>query len=526
MKKLFLLSFIFKLIIINNISISAAHGEDFSLILLPDTQNDAQFFPSIFMSQTQWIVNNKTAQNIVFVTHVGDIVNSANSTSQYNNADAAMDLLDASNVAYSVGPGNHDMTSGSLYETYFGISRFSGKSWYGGYYGDNNYNNYSFFSASGMDFIIINLQYQWTPDAAILEWADSLLKAYPNRRGIVESHNILKIDNTWSNEGIYLALKDNPNLFLMVCGHNYTITDGAAYRAELGDDGHTIHIMLADYQAFSFLSNGGYLRILRFSPADDKIYATTYSPYVDKYITSYPDQMEMIYDMISGDEEILVDTKIFLEGPYSSSSMNTILNSNLPTTQPYGVLPWNYNGLENVADGFFATHTDIVDWVLVELREGTTSGTRIGIEARFLKSDGTIVDVDGSSPLVMTGITAGDYFIVVKHRNHLSVMSSTAVSFSSSPSITEFDFTSGDGSQFYGGSSGAKELEPEVWGMIAGDANGNGQVQNNDREDLWKIQNGQSGYKSGDYNLNGQVQNNDNEIYFETNNGKGSAVPN
>ena len=73
--------------------------EDFKIILLPDSQNDAQFFPSIFMSQTQWIVNNKTTQNIVFVTHVGDIVNTLNSSTQYKNADEAMDMLDAGNVA-------------------------------------------------------------------------------------------------------------------------------------------------------------------------------------------------------------------------------------------------------------------------------------------------------------------------------------------------------------------------------------------------------------------------------------------
>ena len=44
-----------------------------------------------------------------------------------------------------------------LSETYFGVARFDGKSWYGGHYGSNNRNNYSLFSASGMDFILINL---------------------------------------------------------------------------------------------------------------------------------------------------------------------------------------------------------------------------------------------------------------------------------------------------------------------------------------------------------------------------------
>ena len=43
--------------------------------------------------------------------------------------------------------------------------------------------------------------------------------------------------------------------------------------------------MMADYQDYPNGGNG-YLRILRFSPSDDKIYGTTYSPSIDSYITS------------------------------------------------------------------------------------------------------------------------------------------------------------------------------------------------------------------------------------------------
>ena len=88
----------------------------------------------------------------------------------------------------------------------------------------------------------------------------------------------------------------------MLCGHMHTSTDGAAYRAELGDDGHTIHIMMADYQDFNTAPNTGFLRILRFSPAADKIYGTTYSPPYDVSLTSTTnyDQTELIYDMPSG----------------------------------------------------------------------------------------------------------------------------------------------------------------------------------------------------------------------------------
>ena len=65
--------------------------------------------------------------------------------------------------------------------------------------------------------------------------------------------------------------------------------------------------------------------------------------------------------------------------------------------------------------------SDIVDWVLVELRVGTA--TSAGMRAAFLKNDGTIVDLDGTSPVEFDGISSGNYYIVVKHRNHLAVMS-------------------------------------------------------------------------------------------------------
>ena len=61
--------------------------------------------------------------------------------------------------------------------------------------------------------------------------------------------------------------------------------------------------------------------------------------------------------------------------------------------------------------------------------------------------------------------------------------------------------------------------------MVAGDGNGNGQVQNDDNESVWKPDNGLSGYKNSDFNLNGQVQNDDNEEHWKPNNGKGTQVP-
>ena len=271
-------------------------GEDFILIAIPDTQNEAQSYPNTMYSQFQWIANQKPT----FATSLGDIVNTANSTDQWVVADNAYNYLDDAHTPYSVGPGNHDLAiySGtSYYNDYFGPNRFIGNGYYQGSYATGeNENNYSFFSASGMDFIIINLQYDAT--AAQLTWADGLLKANPDSRGIVVQHNLLNLDNSWQYQNTFAQLKDNPNLFLMLCGHMHASSDGSAYRAEQGDDGHTIHVLLTDYQDATSGGNG-YLRILTFRPGSDEIYAQIYSPTADNYLTSASnyEQFTMSYDM-------------------------------------------------------------------------------------------------------------------------------------------------------------------------------------------------------------------------------------
>ena len=192
----------------------SAPTPDFMFVLIPDPQNESQYAPAMFTSQTQWMVNNKATTNIVFVTSAGDMVNNANSTTEYGNADAAIDILDAGGVWYTMAPGNHDNPGYSTplrYPDYFGVSRYASHlytngGWFGGSY--NDYNTYSLFSASGMDFILINLQY--SPGQAVRDWADALLKTYSNRRAIVEQHDILNVNNSWNNQTSYNEFKGQP----------------------------------------------------------------------------------------------------------------------------------------------------------------------------------------------------------------------------------------------------------------------------------------------------------------------------
>lgn len=143
---------------------------DFAMVVLPDTQYYSRGYPEIFKSQTQWVVDQQEALNIVFVSHLGDIVRSWNVVSEWRQADRAMGILD-DKVPYGVLPGNHD--SPKLFDLYFPVARFEAQPWYGGHYGENNQNSYQVFNAGGMDFIIIHLEI--SPDQEIIDWASEVL---------------------------------------------------------------------------------------------------------------------------------------------------------------------------------------------------------------------------------------------------------------------------------------------------------------------------------------------------------------
>jgi hypothetical protein len=179
----------------------------------------------------------------------------------------------------------------------------------------------------------------------------------------------------------------------------------------------------------------------------------------------------------------------------------------IPLSQPYDTAPWNYTGSEFVA----SIPAGVVDWVLVEVRSGTAAATTVGRRAAFIRSDGTIVDVDGSSPVLFGGISTGSYYLVLRHRNHLAVMSAAAVALSASSAL--YDFTTGSG-KYYGGD--AQELAVGVYGLWAGDVSGNGVLKymgsGNDRSPILTRIGGTSltatvnGYFAEDVNMNGVVK--------------------
>lgn len=272
---------------------------DFSLIALPDTQYYSESFPGIFTAQTQWIVNNQNSLNIPFVTQLGDIVNDNTSAAEWTNASTAMGKLEPPGIPYGILPGKWDGAPWDTtnYNNYFGVSRFQGRSYYGGHYSSANDNSYQFFTASGLSFIVVDLQYEPTTDN--LNWANTVLQNNANRRAIVATFDLLDTTTptpnfTASGAAIWNALKGNANIFLMLGAS----LDTEGFRQDTGPNGNVVYSLRQDYQNQPNGGNG-WLRILRFSPATNQVNVKTYSPTLAQYWT--PDnQFNLAYNMGPG----------------------------------------------------------------------------------------------------------------------------------------------------------------------------------------------------------------------------------
>jgi len=161
--------------------------------------------------------------------------------------------------------------------------------------------------------------------------------------------------------------------------------------------------------------------------------------------------------------------------------MNTGLVSNgyLPEFQPFTAAPYNYNGGEHIT----VIPGTVVDWVLLELRSADSASSVIGRRAALLRKTGTIVDLNGTSTVAftLTGIPdSSGYYVVVYHRNHLPVMSSSKLQ-PDQNCTSSHDFTTGRQQAYSVIVSPMKELAPGLYGMVAGDVNIDGVINAPDR---------------------------------------------
>jgi len=296
-----------------------APADSFSIVVIPDTQAyqgaGAKSTPAstdpvtnpIFEAHVNWIVANLDRQKIAFVSHVGDIVD-INHPAQWKVARTCMDRLHGK-VPYGISVGNHDMTSrgdSSLFQEYFPKSWFENFDWYGGacpsssagpQISGNNANSYQLFSAGGQEFVFLHLECN-APDE-VLDWANAVLTKHAGRQAFITSHmgwgplekpkqtadfitapkgrmRWSKIHGQRGNTPQQIwdkCYRKHPNLVAVFSGDQSRTQ--AMHATTPGDHGNLVHEILQDYST-------GWLRLIRFLPAEQRIDVVTFDPKTEK----------------------------------------------------------------------------------------------------------------------------------------------------------------------------------------------------------------------------------------------------
>jgi Carboxypeptidase regulatory-like domain/Calcineurin-like phosphoesterase len=310
----------------------AQAGADFTVIALPDTQYYSESYPIILTSQMQWVVNNAASWNIQAVLGLGDIVNNSNNPAEWTNADSAYKLLDAAHIPYFATIGNHDYdnnnppgrTSASTqYNNYFGPARYRSSYWATPYWqssypANSNENFYGVLNINGQPYLIMALEFY--PRDSVLTWAAQVIQSNADKQVIITTHAYEYFDNTRvsscnsfdaqyyglgaDNDGDSMwakLMRQYSNITMVLSGHEIRGAgqDAAGHRMDLGVHGNLVNQILSNYQNMTNGGNG-YLRIMRFHPSSDTIDVSTYSPYLNSFLTDSTNQFTIPWHTWTG----------------------------------------------------------------------------------------------------------------------------------------------------------------------------------------------------------------------------------
>ncbi|WP_433356394.1 metallophosphoesterase [Microtetraspora malaysiensis] len=318
---------------------------DFSIVHFTDTQyisegaveqetaEERAVWESAYSGIVNWIKDNKDPRKISYVAHTGDIIENnirkpadeamqKQVVGEFEVSSRQQRVLDEANIPNGVIAGNHDNQSGTedgpeaIYNKYYGPGRYqtAAQGWqhaeYGGPWkeGDNQ-NHYDLFSAGGLDFVVVGLSYGVTREEA--EWADSIFKRFPDRNGILLSHDYLVPSTNPDGRGAGFSAPDgsmlyktvvekNPNVFLILAGHEHGVATNV--KPKVGQVGKGVVELLADYQFYTVSADrlgltevGGYkpddqlqfgasfFRLLQFNVKRSELTVDTYSPLLNDF---------------------------------------------------------------------------------------------------------------------------------------------------------------------------------------------------------------------------------------------------
>lgn len=327
-------------------------SQDFTMVVLPDIQN-LTWAPrdQYLYNEMQYIIDNKSNLNVMCVASLGDYTadgyTAISPESQWTVARNSVNMILNANIPYSVCMGNHDMDkvpdygipmTMTRFVKYFPVSDFQSKPYFGSYF-RNMANNYTLYSQSGMDFIVLSLQsfQESAYDPAVATWANDVLTQYSNRRAIIVTH-MLNPGNEYMNN----IITKHDNVFLAVYGHD--CGDGGERNwTATTPSGNTIRCIMTDYQCRA--DGGPIVRLYTFKPTENKVYARTYDTKNKYFLTAATSQFTFDYNMDTNVTKFaLSQTSEIYEGAENGKTI-TVTLSNDAFTANLTQSNWNITNL-------------------------------------------------------------------------------------------------------------------------------------------------------------------------------------
>ncbi|XAL99749.1 metallophosphoesterase [Phycisphaeraceae bacterium D3-23] len=326
---------------------TASAQQPWTLVGVGDTQVQVQTLAGgqVFRNNMQWVADHYADHNIAFVTQVGDIVQDGgygapntpaptlNNLQQWQRADAAMSILDATPVGWGTAVGNHELdwvdvrpglvpssnwwaganpgmstpASGfEVWKSYFGpetTGRFDGMSQFGGA-APNDLDSYYLYDGGGRQYLHLHLQLD-VPDES-LAWAQSVIDANPGVATIITTHvfegtSFGPPNNPYlsgpgrnsANEVWDQLITENDQIFMVLSGH----TGQAIDQTRINDTGNEVFTIVQDYAGYDRSGTiEGYIRLYEFDEANGVIHVQTYSPTLDTYLTGPSHEFDLPLD--------------------------------------------------------------------------------------------------------------------------------------------------------------------------------------------------------------------------------------
>jgi hypothetical protein len=234
----------------------------FTFAVYPDTQQEVlRKSDRRFIARSQWLVRQRKAQDLRFVTHTGDVVNwDTADHAQYVVARDGLAPLEQAGIPYSLSIGNHDTAAvcagggacdsqrtRKLVRDTRTFNRYLNRqslNQEGAYEAGRVDNTYHVYTAGGISWLVLNLELWQRP--GVLSWAQRVVKAHPKHNVIVVTHSYLTAKGRISTKAEYgdtapsvLArklVKRYPNVRMVFSGH----VGQAAHRVDKGAHGNRI----------------------------------------------------------------------------------------------------------------------------------------------------------------------------------------------------------------------------------------------------------------------------------------------